>query len=50
MHFLVLITQLQGVRKVAVHLLQVLEVISTSAYTGLNPLNFILKHFLQICL
>jgi hypothetical protein len=37
------------VRKVAVHLLNVLEVMSTSLYTGLNPFNFIHKHFLQIC-
>jgi hypothetical protein len=27
----------------------VLEVMSTSVYTGLNPFNFIRKHFLQIC-
>jgi hypothetical protein len=26
-----------------------LEVMSTSVYTGLNPFNFIRKHFLQIC-
>jgi hypothetical protein len=37
------------VRKVAVHLQNVLEVMSTSVYTGLNPFNFIRKHFLQIC-
>jgi hypothetical protein len=33
----------------AVYLGKVLEVMSTSVYTGLNPLNFIRKHFLQIC-
>jgi hypothetical protein len=27
---------------------KVLEVMSTSVYTGLNPFNFIRKHFLQI--
>ena len=27
-----------------------LEVMSTSVYTDLNSFNFILKHFLQICL
>jgi hypothetical protein len=27
-----------------------LEVMSTNVYTGLNTLNFIRKHFLQICL
>jgi hypothetical protein len=27
----------------------VLEVMSTIVYTGLNPFNFIRKHFLQIC-
>ena len=27
-----------------------LEVMSTSVYKGLNPFNFIRKHFLQICL
>jgi hypothetical protein len=26
-----------------------LEVMSTRVYTGLNPFNFIRKHFLQIC-
>jgi hypothetical protein len=40
---------IQCVRKVAVHLYKVLEVMSTSVYTGLNPFNFIRKHFLQIC-
>jgi hypothetical protein len=40
---------IQCVRKVAVHLQKVLEVMSTSVYTGLNPFNFIRKHFLQIC-
>jgi hypothetical protein len=39
----------QCVRKVAVHLKKVLEVMSTSVYTGLNPFNFTRKHFLQIC-
>jgi hypothetical protein len=39
----------QHVRKVAVHLQKVLEVMSTSAYTGLNSFNFICKHFVQIC-
>jgi hypothetical protein len=38
----------RSVRKVAVHLQKVLEVISISVYTGLNPLNFIREHFLQI--
>jgi hypothetical protein len=37
------------VREVAVHLQKLLEVMSTSVYTGLNPFNFIRKHFLQIC-
>jgi hypothetical protein len=40
---------IQCVRKVAVHLQKVLEVMSTSICTGLNPFNFIHKHFLQIC-
>jgi hypothetical protein len=31
-------------------LIKVLEVISTSIYTDLNPFNFIRKHFLRICL
>jgi hypothetical protein len=31
-------------------LTKVLELMSTSVYTGLNPFNFIRKHFLQICL
>jgi hypothetical protein len=43
-------TEVQCVRKVAVHLQKLLEVMSTSVYTGLNPFNFIRKHFLQICL
>jgi hypothetical protein len=38
--------QLQCFRKVAVHLQKVLEVMTTSVYTGLNPFNFIRKHFL----
>jgi hypothetical protein len=41
---------IQCVRKVAVHLQKVLEVISTSVDTGLNPFNFILKYVLQICI
>jgi hypothetical protein len=41
---------IECVRKVAVHLQKVLEVMSTSVYTGLNPFNLIRKHFLQICL
>jgi hypothetical protein len=41
---------IQCVWKAAVHLQKVLEVMSTSVYTGLNPLNFIRKHFLQICI
>jgi hypothetical protein len=35
--------------KIAVHLLKVLEVMSTSVYTGLNTFNFVRKQFLQIC-
>jgi hypothetical protein len=42
--------QIQCVQKVAALLWKVLEVTSTSVYTGLNPFNFIRKHFLQICL
>jgi hypothetical protein len=38
-----------SVRKFAVHLQKVLEVMPTSDYTGLNTFNFIRKHFLQIC-
>jgi hypothetical protein len=38
-----------SVRKVSVHLQNVLELMSTIVYTGLNPFNFIRKHFLQIC-
>jgi hypothetical protein len=37
------------VRKVAVHLQKVLEVMSMSVYTGLKPFNFIREHFMQIC-
>jgi hypothetical protein len=37
------------VRKVAVHLQKVWEVMSTFVYTVLNPFNFIPKHLLQIC-
>jgi hypothetical protein len=41
---------IQCVRKVAVHLQNVLEMMSTNVYTGLNPFNFILQTlFLQIC-
>jgi hypothetical protein len=43
------IRAIQCVRKVAVHLQKMLEVMSTSFYTSLNPFNFIRKHFLQIC-
>jgi hypothetical protein len=35
--------------KVTVHLKKVLEVMSTSVYTGLNLFNFIRKHFLHNC-
>jgi hypothetical protein len=41
---------IQCVQKVALHLQKVLEAMSMSIYTGLNPFNFIRKHFLQICL
>jgi hypothetical protein len=41
--------QIQCVRKVAVHLLKLLEVMSTRIYTGLKSFNFIRRHFLQIC-
>ena len=41
---------MQCVRKVAVHLYNVLEVMSTSVYTGLNLFNFIRKPFLLIWL
>ena len=40
----------QCVQKVAARLQKLLEVMSTSVYTDLNPFNFIRKHFLQICL
>jgi hypothetical protein len=40
---------LQCVRKFAVHLQKMLEVMSTSFYTVLNTFNFIRKHFLQVC-
>jgi hypothetical protein len=40
----------QCICKVTVHLQKVLEVMSLSVYTGLNPFNFIHKHFLQICI
>ena len=45
-----MVSIVQCVRKVAVHLQKVLEVMSTNVYTGLNPFNFIRKHFLPICL
>jgi hypothetical protein len=45
----VVFLEIQCVRKVAVHLQKLLKVMSTSVYTGLNPFNFIRKHFLQIC-
>jgi len=45
-----LLWKIQCFRKVALHLQKVLEVMSTSIYTGLNPFRFIRKHFLQICL
>jgi hypothetical protein len=38
------------VQKVTAHLWKVSEAMSTSVNTGLNPLDFICKHFLQICL
>jgi hypothetical protein len=41
---------IQCIQKVTVHLQNVLKVMSTSVYTGLNLFNFIRKHFLQICL
>jgi hypothetical protein len=40
---------IQYVRKVAVHLQKVMEVMSTSVYTSMSPFNFIRKHLLQIC-
>jgi hypothetical protein len=43
-------TEIQRVRKVDVHFYKVLEVTSTSVYTGLNPSNFIRKNVLQICI
>jgi hypothetical protein len=44
------VTAVKGcVRKIAVHLQKLLEVMLTSVCTGLNPFNFIRKHFLQIC-
>jgi hypothetical protein len=43
-------SNMQCVRKVAVHLQKVLEVMSTNVCTGLNLFNCIHKHFLQICL
>jgi hypothetical protein len=39
-------TMLSGSRCAVI---KVLEVMSTSVYTGLCPFNFIRKHFLQIC-
>jgi hypothetical protein len=44
------LTVVQCVRKVAVHLQQLFEVMSTSVYTGLNVFKFIFKHLLQICI
>jgi hypothetical protein len=44
------IAEIQYIQKVTVHLQKVLEVMSMSVYIGLNPFNFIRKHFLQICL
>jgi hypothetical protein len=41
---------IQCVRKVAVRLQKLLEVMSTNVYTGLNPFNFIRKHFQQMCI
>jgi hypothetical protein len=40
---------IQCVRKVAVQLQKVFEVMYTSVYTGLNTFHFIRKHFLRIC-
>jgi hypothetical protein len=45
-----MLIKIQCVQKVTVHLHKVLEVMSTSVYTGLNPFNFIHRHFLQICI
>jgi hypothetical protein len=39
----------QCVRKVAVHSQNMLEVMSTNVYAGLNLFNFVRKHLLQIC-
>jgi hypothetical protein len=44
------VTVIQCVQKVAMHLQKVLEVMSMSVYTDLNPFNCIRKHFLQICI
>jgi hypothetical protein len=43
-------TILQCIQEVAVCLQKVLELMSMSVCTGLNPFNFIPKHFLQICI
>jgi hypothetical protein len=40
---------IQCVRKVAVHLQNVLEVIATKVYTDLNSFNHIRKNVLLIC-
>jgi hypothetical protein len=42
------VSLIQCVRKVTVHLQKVLGVMFTSVCTGLNPFNFIRKHFLKI--
>jgi hypothetical protein len=41
---------IQCVQKVALHLQEVLGVMSVNVYRGLNWFNFICKHYLQICL
>jgi len=48
--YTVFLSEAHCVRKVAMHLYEVLEVMSASIYTGLNLFNFIRKHFLKICL
>jgi hypothetical protein len=47
--FLGVTSYLQCIRKVAVHLYKMLQVMSTSVYTCMNPFNFIRKFVLQIC-
>jgi hypothetical protein len=44
------ISLVQCIRKVAVLLQKVLEVMSTTVYTRLNPFNLTCKNFLNICL